>query len=74
MIYSKNFLFAFLKPLMILNSYEATKKDLEAAMMKRKDERKILELIKEGHQLKIQYVNFIRMDLGIGKLLTLTNS
>ena len=70
LIYSKNFLFAFIKPLMILNSYEATKKELEAAMMKRKDEKKILELIKEGHQLKIQYVNFIRMDLGLGKLLT----
>ena len=66
-IYSKTFLFAFLKPMIILNSYEANKQEMKAAVMRRNDKEHILKLMRNGHQLKIQYVNFIRVDLGIGK-------
>ena len=66
-IYCKTFLFAFFKPMLILNSYEANKQEIKAALVKRKDKKHILELLKNGQHLKIQYVNFIRIDIGLGR-------
>ena len=71
-IYCKTFLFAFFKPMLILNSYEANKQEIKAALLKRKDKKRVLELLKNGESLKIQYVNFIRIDIGLGRFYEVT--
>ena len=71
-IYCKTFLFAFFKPMLILNSYEANKQEIKAALLKRKDKKRALELLKNGESLKIQYVNFIRIDIGLGRFYEVT--
>ena len=67
MIYGQNFLLSFLKPMLILNSYEENKKDIKAAIMKNRGGKKVLELLRKGHQLKIQFGNYLGVELGIGR-------
>ena len=66
-IHCQTFLSAFLKPMLIMNSYEETQEDVKSAITRGADANHVLELLKKGHQLKVQYGNFLIIDLGIGR-------
>ena len=66
-LHCQTFLSAFLKPMLIMNSYEETQEDVKSAIAKGADANHVLELLRKGHQLKVQYGNFLIIDLGIGR-------